>query len=57
MGGETEGLILFIFLVWSALIVCGWVVVYSRKCYLGPTVSLFLIQARKCKVSVEQLLF
>ena len=36
MGGETEGLILF-FVVCSAIIVSGWVVVAcSKGSYLGP---------------------
>ena len=36
MGEATEGLILF-FVVWSALIVGGWVVVaWGRKSCLGP---------------------
>ena len=36
MGEETDGLILF-FVVWSALIVSGWVVVAcGRRSYLCP---------------------
>ena len=37
-GGETEGLIFFIFVVQKALIVNRWVVVtWGRTSYLGPT--------------------
>ena len=36
MRGDTEHII-FIFVVWSALVVSGWVVAaWSRKSYLGP---------------------
>ena len=40
-GGETEGLILLFYVVWSTLIVGGWVLVgvlvaWSRKSCLGP---------------------
>ena len=48
MGGEAEGLIFVIFVVWSALIVGGWVVVArSRKSCLRPpeiTSFVFLVE-------------
>ena len=45
MGGETEGLIFVIFVVWSALIVGRWVVVvWTRKSYLLLAVFLVLFK-------------
>ena len=39
-----------IFVVWSALIVVEWVLVYSRKSYLRPVVFLDLFKDRVCRV-------
>ena len=56
MRGDTEHII-FIFVVWSALVVSGWVVAaWSRKSYLGLTETasvayLVKLKDRGCRVS------